>query len=501
MFVGFLLIGIVLLTIYCVSKSSDNTRLYKETNDLKVRLKSTISELEYATDRLAQLSAKLTETDREIQALQTMLDKFEAQMDPLQRGCLQEDKLYAEMRAELSKCKLEYSRLFTETEELKDRLSRQINDAAELKDSGFSHALLTTDYFHSKYMDLDKAIKQLQGQYRIAQDELAKAVKMLERHSDDLDKLFSSPLTAMPWLAGMMADFLTYDLEVEAKKLDWGNDIRREKKVASIREIRADARDRIAAAKEATYQLDYLLILYPSLEDVLSTDYKELDFTGKIPEYDPARDFLSKDEWQKLTEDERNQLALDRYVQSTQKSKWQIGRDYELAVAYEYQRKGYKVVTFGSYMGVEDMGRDLIAIKEDTVLIIQCKYWSQHKTIHEKHIFQLYGTTVSYCLENHLSPDSVHGIFVTNTGLSDMARAVASYLNIAVSEHHKMTDFPRIKCNIGQDENGIETHIYHLPMDAQYDVVQISKPGECYAFTVKEAVARGFRRAYRWHGT
>ena len=33
---------------------------------------------------------------------------------------------------------------------------------------------------------------------------------------------------------------------------------------------------------------------------------------------------------------ERDQLALDRYVKSINKSKWQIGRDYELSVAYEW---------------------------------------------------------------------------------------------------------------------------------------------------------------------
>jgi hypothetical protein len=58
-----------------------------------------------------------------------------------------------------------------------------------------------------------------------------------------------------------------------------------------------------------------------------------------------------------------------------------------------------------------------------------------------------------------------------------------------------MGDFPRIKCNINRTTG---EQIYHLPFDQQYDaaVVDCAK-GECYAFTVKEAEEKGFRRAKR----
>lgn len=82
-----------------------------------------------------------------------------------------------------------------------------------------------------------------------------------------------------------MGDFLTYDLEMQAKYLDWGHDQKRLKKVASIRAIRADADHRITEAKEAIYQLEYLKKLYPELEDVLTSDYRTLTFTGAIPEH------------------------------------------------------------------------------------------------------------------------------------------------------------------------------------------------------------------------
>ena len=122
----------------------------------------------------------------------------------------------------------------------------------------------------------------------------------------------------------------------------------------------------------------------------------------------------------------------------------------------------------------------------------------------EKHIFQLYGTLVSYCIEhsnNSLFKNSVHGVFVTSTVLSPMARKVADWLHITVIENHEMVDFPRIKCNIGKDESGKDVKIYHLPMDLQYDSTKIDQLGEFYAFTVQEAVDHGFRRTFKWHGS
>lgn len=320
------------------------------------------------------------------------------------------------------------------------------------------------------------------------------------QHEENLRQLLSSNLTSIPWLAGMIADFLTYDLEIEAKKLDWGRNVQREKKVASIRLLRADAERRIEEAKEAIYQLEYLRALFPGIDDVLSVDYRELQLDGQIPDHDPVMDYLTKDEWQRLSEIEKSQLALDRYVAFRKKSKWQIGRDYELSVAYEYRRKGYLVETYGSYMGLEDLGRDLIAKKSGITLIIQCKYWSQSKKIHEKHLYQLYGTTIGYCIEKNVPQAAVKPVFVTNIELSDTAQTVADYLGISYLENHEMTDFPRIKCNIGRDEYG-PTKIFHLPMDRQYDVTKIEKTGEFYAFTVEEAVRAGFRRAFKWYGT
>lgn len=347
---------------------------------------------------------------------------------------------------------------------------------------------------NSLYVELSKLKETLLK----TENERDKYIKLYNTHSESLKSLLENNVKSMPFLAGMIADYLTYDIEILAKKLDWGHSIERTKKVASIREIRKNAQERIAEAKVATYQLEYLKALYPSLEDILDTDYKELTFKNEIPEYDPVRKFLNKEDWFTLSESERNQKALDNYIMSHHKTKWQIGRDYELYVGYLYSKKGFKVDYYGSFNNIDDLGRDLIVITPEKTLIIQCKYWSKEKLIHEKHINQLFGTTVSYSIENNIPLNKITGILITNTYLSERAKDFCHRLNIQYKENLQLGDFPRIKCNIGKDEYGFTTKIYHLPMDQQYDKVKIDKEGEFLAFTVSEAEEHGFRRAFKW---
>jgi len=325
--------------------------------------------------------------------------------------------------------------------------------------------------------------------------------RRLEKRIEFLEKA-NSNLTAIPYMAAIMADYETYGLEALAGQLDWGHSMARADKVASIREIRKAAKDMVEKNLFAKYQLEYLMNLFPALEDILETDYNQLPVISvqELSEYDKTRDWLSKEEYQSLSTVERNQLALDRYKASHKKTKWQIGRDYEMYVGFVYGKKGYNVNYFGSTMGMEDLGRDLIVSKGGKTAIIQCKYWSKEKIIHEKHISQLYGTVTSYKIENNLQNAEVKGILITNICLSDMAKKMADYLNIQYVEKYEKKDYPCIKCNIGRDKYGYTTKIYHLPFDQQYDSTQIKNQGEFFAMTVKEAEDAGFRRAFKWFG-
>lgn len=311
-----------------------------------------------------------------------------------------------------------------------------------------------------------------------------------------------SNLTAIPYMAAIMADYETYGLEHLAKELDWGYSTKRMDKVKSIREIRKDAQSIVEKNKESQYQLSYLLNLFPNLNDVIDAEFSQLPIikVRELSDYDSVRDYLSKEEYSSLSTIERNQLALDRYKKSHNRTKWQIGRDYELYVGYKYTLKGYNVDYFGSYMGLDDLGRDIIAQKNNEILIIQCKYWSAQKQIHENHINQLYGTMVCYCIENKVSKENVRGLLVTNIKLSAMAKKMASYLGIEYVENYERADYPCIKCNIGHGQYGEPTKIYHLPFDQQYDSTKIKNKGEFYAATVAEAEAAGFRRAFKWFG-
>ncbi|MGI6655162.1 MAG: restriction endonuclease [Christensenellales bacterium] len=326
----------------------------------------------------------------------------------------------------------------------------------------------------------------------------------MQHRIDFLESLYSFEKSSK-YISRLMADYETYYIEILAKKLDWGYSQERLHKVASIREIRAMARESIEKSKQAEYSLAYLLSQFPDLEkyldvdegDELANNEYEMPIThqGDSINQDEVYGYVTEEEYKAMSETERNQLALDRYSQR-RRTKWQIGRDYELYISYMYRKQGYNVDEFGSYMRLADLGRDLIAKKDASTLIIQCKYWSKNKQIHEKHIFQLFGTVSMYKLETSMGLLDIKGVIVTNTELSPKAKTMADYLGILYKENVPAGDYPSIKCNIRNWER-----IYHLPFDQKYDDTIIRNKGEFYAFTVREAEGAGFRRARRWYGT
>lgn len=318
---------------------------------------------------------------------------------------------------------------------------------------------------------------------------------------EDVKKILSGSAESRTYIAGMMTDYLLLDLYNIERWLGNGKADERRRAIR-INEIRLETRALLQEYKTAAYQLDYILSLYPSLKDTIELEYKDIHTTLKVSDDDPTKDYLTTSEYQKLNRDESNQLALDRYLKSHKKTKWQIGRDYEMFIGYELRNKGYQVENFGISERMNDAGRDVIAIKDGIHNIIQCKYWAASKTIHEKHILQLFGTAACYAIEHSLSMEMVIPVFVTNISYSDTARKMAHMLSVKLFANKEIGKYPIIKCKVGRDELGIETHIYHLPMDQQYDVTKIdTSNGDCYAFTVAEAVAKGFRRAYRWYGS
>lgn len=338
-----------------------------------------------------------------------------------------------------------------------------------------------------------------------------------------------------------------------------------------IGEYKKIYKDAVKDKKIATYKLEALLSIFPKLteyiedENAIEEISRYVDLNSFNSTRDVAKDYLSNEEWKALSTTERNQLALDRYVEGRKKYGWAIGRDYEMCCSFMYETKGYIIERCGIEKRLEDLGRDIIAIwdkgvslyyteklssakkrldkankakvkstklieikaereaieqekqsaqaeydywmqehykkpltlfeenHEDIVEVVQCKYWGKDRIIREKYIMQLYGTTKAYAIENSLKMENVVPVLIipSFSVLSETAQKFIEVLKITVVRQD-LVDYPRIKCNI----NG-EDKIYHLPFDQQYDTTKIDKKGEFYAWTVKEAEDKGFRRAMR----
>ena len=261
--------------------------------------------------------------------------------------------------------------------------------------------------------------------------------------------------------------------------------------------------------KEMLFKYETLMSLFPELEkyvddiSYLKDVHRDTCLDDVQQNYDRVRDWLTVEEYRNLSVEERNQRALDLYLKRKMSQK-EVGDDYEMYIGWLLREKGYEVQMFGIERGLEDLGRDIIAFKNvdlfstsKHILIVQCKRWSHRKEIHENVLCQLYGTTVQYIISqkgNIGSDTKVYPVLVTTAPLSSTANTFANYLGVKVRVV-PMGNYPRIKCNIN---NG--NKIYHLPFDQQYRTTQIKENGECYVYTVKEAMELGFRRAFRWHG-
>lgn len=268
----------------------------------------------------------------------------------------------------------------------------------------------------------------------------------------------------------------------------------------NVKLIAKEKRDILAQCKSLEYQLAFYELCFPWL-----TEFKELDAAeaysyasgnAATDEYDSLRDWLSPVEYEKLSSQQKYQLALDRYFKKS-KSNWEAGIAYERYIGYIYESQGYQVDYVGAKMGKEDRGVDLVASSQKQHLIIQCKRYSKmkNKVVHENTVAQLYGVAAVYKMEN---PSwDISAIIYSTTDLSKEAKRFAEYLGITVKDNFPLSDYPLIKCNISKDGS----KIYHLPFDQQYDKIVVStKKGEFYASTIAEAEKKGFRRAYRWSG-
>jgi len=281
------------------------------------------------------------------------------------------------------------------------------------------------------------------------------------------------------------------------------------KAAEAVREAKAETRRLKNEASRLKLHLSLYEALAPWLDEYCNLSVEEildgLKEEAEIKEFyrsggDPVSLFVPRAEWEKLTEAERNQLALDRYWHgSRRKSAWTAGIQYERYIGFLYEADGYKVAYQGATQGVDDLGIDLICKRNDVTRIVQCKRLSVAKglPVRENVIAQVFGAGHFYAME--AKNDSVIQIDLCTTyECSETARKFAKHLNVNLFERVPFEPYPSIKCNISQLTG---ERIYHLPFDQHYDSVIVGDmAGEFYAMTVAEAETAGFRRAFRWRG-
>ncbi len=349
-------------------------------------------------------------------------------------------------------------------------------------------------YFNDRTSQYTKRGKELD----VLNQELQKRIDTANKTIEDIHTLSKQYSEGFPLLADAYAQYLAlYDgkfaryLETKSHPAQKSADL--------VRQLSKQKTEAVKEAKISEFINKYYETLAPFLLEAKGELLEELEARKVLQEYsdeekqDPIIKYVTKDEYRKLNKTERNQLALDRYWER-RKSKGAIGFLYERYIGYLFETDGYQVEFHGIFKGFEDLGRDLIAKKGNEIVVIQCKNWSQFKTIYENHVFQFFGTVYRYKLD--YPTNKVIASFFTSTELSPLARAFSKDLGIELVENFKLQRYPCIKCNIGKDGE----KIYHLPMDQQYDTTIIEKgKGEFYANTVEEAEKHGFRRAFRWH--
>lgn len=336
--------------------------------------------------------------------------------------------------------------------------------------------------------------------------ELDQKIDSLEKKINTLNFIINNK-NPLRLVSELYADVQTIVYNEERNRLRW------KKRPAltaaeTVTTLKKQAKELIQKERLATYRYQALIKLFPALEMYAEDEeyLTELSKASTVVEldtlYDHAHDYLSNEEWQKLSSTQRSQLALDRYIANRKKTKWAIGRDYEMSCGFVLQKRGYRVSFNGIEKKFEDLGRDIIAHKEPDLfnscnsetLIVQCKCWQKERVIRENVIMQLFGSTVAYKISSgNVNSKSIIPVLMipSFSTLSPTALAFTKVLKIRVDVVDFM-EFPRVKCNINSGNK-----IYHLPFDQQYDRTQIKNPGETYAYTVAEAEKLGFRRANR----
>jgi hypothetical protein len=251
-----------------------------------------------------------------------------------------------------------------------------------VKAKGYDHYLPIINQLSEKESALERKRKEweenLKLQFMKFESQKMDWEDKVKSDKETINRLCEEKSKGFPWLAQAYAEYFYLKQLKEAHKLEHKSHPA-PSSGQKVREIAQKRRIIEQKLRIAQSQIDYYHDLFPFLDDFdgdlvdedilnriisrnLESPIKEIGEAG----VDPVRVYLSglsKEEYNSLSITERNQRALDIYWKRN-KSNWELGRDYERYVGYQYEVHGYAVKYQGILEGYDDLGRDLICKKE-----------------------------------------------------------------------------------------------------------------------------------------
>ena len=142
--------------------------------------------------------------------------------------------------------------------------------------------------------------------------------------------------------------------------------------------------------------LEFLTSHIPGANELAEVVNKGSLVLDTCHEDSPEDVLLQKSE--NLNDADKEQKMLDAF-KAKNLNNLEVGRLYERYVGYLYENEGWSVTYKGIVDGLNDLGRDLICIKNNVHKVVQAKCWSKHTEIRENHIYQLFGSFTHYRMQ------------------------------------------------------------------------------------------------------
>ena len=169
-----------------------------------------------------------------------------------------------------------------------------------------------------KLTNLNMKIKEKTFEWELKEEHLNHVIKQYQNKCDTLNNILSSKYPFY-CVAELYSDVQLSVFDEAANYLQNKSHPAYKSADEIKKELKSKSREYLVQYKEMSYKYQFLLNTFPELKQYID-DYealKSLEFYNEYEEFKEYRDrvidFLDKDEYSKLDEISRNQLALDRW--------------------------------------------------------------------------------------------------------------------------------------------------------------------------------------------